>query len=117
MSTDHRTVVAPARPAIRAGRHRRDLGRLTYILMILPAGITIFLIIAFPLAYTLWMAVHEYSMGASGPPPVVPGKSIAALPAAPKPAIAYQFSPQSPAPGSLADLQKSSMAPPAASQR
>ena len=71
MSTDDRTLVAVARPAARAGRRRPDLGRLTYILMILPAAVTIFLIIAFPLAYTLWMAVHEYSMGAAGPPPFV----------------------------------------------
>ena len=71
MSTDDQALVAGARPATRAGRRRPDLGRRTYILMILPAAVTIFLIIAFPLAYTLWMAVHEYSMGAAGDPPFV----------------------------------------------
>ena len=30
--------------------------------------ITLPLIIAFPLVYSLWMAVHEYSMGATAPP-------------------------------------------------
>lgn len=39
--------------------------------MILPAALTILLIITFPLVYTLWMAVHEYSMGASGAPPFI----------------------------------------------
>ena len=39
--------------------------------MILPAVVTILLIIAYPLVYTLWMAVHEYSMGAAGPPPFI----------------------------------------------
>jgi len=55
----------------RSRRVRRGLGRHVYTLMILPAAVTILLIIAFPLAYTLWMAVHEYSMGASGAPPFV----------------------------------------------
>ncbi len=36
--------------------------------MILPAAITLLLIITFPLLYSLWMAVHEYSMGATTPP-------------------------------------------------
>jgi multiple sugar transport system permease protein len=36
--------------------------------MILPAAIALALIIAFPLVYSLWMAVHEYSMGATTPP-------------------------------------------------
>jgi multiple sugar transport system permease protein len=39
-----------------------------YTLMILPAAIALALIIAFPLVYSLWMAVHEYSMGATTPP-------------------------------------------------
>jgi multiple sugar transport system permease protein len=64
------TLPAPPPPA-RRGRSRWDLGRHTYTLMILPAALTIFLIIAFPLAYSLWMAGHEYSMGATGAPPFV----------------------------------------------
>jgi multiple sugar transport system permease protein len=44
------------------------LGRHTYTLMIVPAAVTILLIILFPLTYTLWMAVHEYSMGVSTAP-------------------------------------------------
>jgi multiple sugar transport system permease protein len=52
-------------------RTRRGLGRHVYTLMILPAVVTILLIIAYPLVYTLWMAVHEYSMGAAGPPPFI----------------------------------------------
>jgi len=36
--------------------------------MILPAALTILLVILFPLVYTLWMAVHEYSMGANAAP-------------------------------------------------
>jgi len=39
--------------------------------MILPAAIALALIIAFPLLYSLWMAVHEYSMGATTPPKYV----------------------------------------------
>ena len=39
-----------------------------YTLLILPAAIALLLIIAFPLVYSLWMAVHEYSMGATTPP-------------------------------------------------
>jgi multiple sugar transport system permease protein len=46
----------------------RWLGRHTYTLMIVPAAVTILLIIVFPLIYTLWMAVHEYSMGANTAP-------------------------------------------------
>ena len=34
------------------------LGRHTYTLMIVPAALTILLIILFPLVYTLWMALH-----------------------------------------------------------
>jgi multiple sugar transport system permease protein len=53
------------------GRQRR-IGRLVerhlHTLMILPAALALLLIIAFPLAYSLWMAVHEYSMGATSPP-------------------------------------------------
>src|SRR5262245_27732072 len=52
-------------------RARRGLGRHVYTLMILPAAVTILLIIAFPLIYTLWMALHEYSMGAADRPPFV----------------------------------------------
>jgi multiple sugar transport system permease protein len=36
--------------------------------MILPAALTILLVILFPLVYTLWMAVHEYSMGVNATP-------------------------------------------------
>ncbi len=49
----------------RAGRF---VERHLHTLMILPAAIALALIIAFPLAYSLWMAVHEYSMGATTPP-------------------------------------------------
>ena len=53
-------------------RGQRRIGRFIeqhlYTLMILPAAITLLLIIAFPLVYSLWMAVHEYSMGATTPP-------------------------------------------------
>jgi len=45
-----------------------SLERHTYSLMIVPAAVTVLLIIVFPLIYTLWMAVHEYSMGANAPP-------------------------------------------------
>jgi multiple sugar transport system permease protein len=44
------------------------LGRHTYTLMIVPAAVTIALIIVFPLVYSLWMAVHEYSMGINTSP-------------------------------------------------
>jgi multiple sugar transport system permease protein len=44
------------------------LGRHTYTLMIVPAAVTILLIILYPLVYTLWMAVHEYSMGVNAAP-------------------------------------------------
>jgi multiple sugar transport system permease protein len=36
--------------------------------MIVPAALTILLIILFPLVYTLWMALHEYSMGVNAAP-------------------------------------------------
>ena len=49
-------------------RMRLWLGRHTYTLMIVPAALTILLIILFPLVYTLWMALHEYSMGANAAP-------------------------------------------------
>jgi len=64
-------VAVDAQVMARSRRSRRGRGLHVYTLMILPAAVTILLIIAFPLAYTLWMAVHEYSMGASGPPPFV----------------------------------------------
>jgi len=64
-------VAVDAQVMARSRRSRRGRGHHVYTLMILPAAVTILLIIAFPLAYTLWMAVHEYSMGASGPPPFV----------------------------------------------
>jgi len=61
--------VSTVRPLARGQAH---LGRFTerhlHTLMILPAAIALLLIIAFPLAYSLWMAVHEYSMGATTPP-------------------------------------------------
>jgi multiple sugar transport system permease protein len=44
------------------------LGRQTYTLMIVPAAVTVLLIIVFPLVYTLWMAVNEYSMGINATP-------------------------------------------------
>jgi multiple sugar transport system permease protein len=51
---------------------RPRIGRIAerhlYTLMILPAAIALTLVIAFPLLYSLWMAVHEYSMGARTPP-------------------------------------------------
>jgi multiple sugar transport system permease protein len=47
---------------------RSWLERHTYSLMILPAGFALLLITAFPLAYSLWMAVHEFSLGATSPP-------------------------------------------------
>jgi multiple sugar transport system permease protein len=61
--------VRSARPGgARAGRF---VERHLHTLMILPAAITLALIIAFPLVYSLWMAVHEYSMGATTPPAFV----------------------------------------------
>jgi multiple sugar transport system permease protein len=44
------------------------LERHTNTLMIVPAAVTVLLIIVFPLVYTLWMAVQEYSMGANAAP-------------------------------------------------
>jgi len=56
--------------------------------------------------------------GASAAPPPVPGPSIAALPAAAsKPAMSYQMVPVPRGPASLADLQRSSMAPSLPSNR
>jgi multiple sugar transport system permease protein len=61
--------VSPVRPLppgpVRTGRF---VERHLHTLMILPAAIALALIIAFPLVYSLWMAVHEYSMGATTPP-------------------------------------------------
>jgi multiple sugar transport system permease protein len=45
-----------------------SLERHTYSLMIVPAAATVLLIIVFPVIYTLWMAVHEFSMGANAAP-------------------------------------------------
>ena len=60
---------ALGRPAgMRLRRVGLWLGRHTYTLMIVPAAVTIVLIILFPLVYTLWMGVHEYSMGGNAPP-------------------------------------------------
>src|SRR5262249_23117404 len=67
----HPVVAVDAHVMARPRRARRGLGRHVYTLMILPAAVTILLIIAFPLVYTLWMALHEYSMGAAGTPPFV----------------------------------------------
>jgi len=39
-----------------------------FTLMILPAALTLLLIIAFPLLYSVWMSVHEFSMGATTTP-------------------------------------------------
>jgi multiple sugar transport system permease protein len=51
---------------------RRRLGTFLdhhlYALMILPAALTLLLIIAFPLLYSVWMSVHEFSMGSTTPP-------------------------------------------------
>jgi len=44
------------------------LERHTFTLMIVPAAVTVLAIIVFPLIYTLWMAVQEYSMGANAAP-------------------------------------------------
>ncbi len=44
------------------------LERHTFTLMIVPAAVTVLAIIVFPLLYTLWMAVQEYSMGANAAP-------------------------------------------------
>lgn len=61
--------MSTVRPAP-AGQSRvgRFVERHLHTLMILPAAIALALIIAFPLVYSLWMAVHEYSMGATTPP-------------------------------------------------
>ena len=52
--------------------YRSRLGLLVerhiYTLMILPAALTIFLIIIFPLTYSVWMSVHEYTMGSPESP-------------------------------------------------
>jgi len=45
-----------------------QLERHTFTLMIVPAAVTVLAIIVFPLLYTLWMAVQEYSMGANAAP-------------------------------------------------
>ena len=60
------STVRPA-PAGQPGLGR-FFERHLHTLMILPAAIALALIIAFPLVYSLWMAVHEYSMGATTPP-------------------------------------------------
>ncbi len=60
------STVRPAPPS--PGRTGRFVERHLHTLMILPAAIALALIIAFPLVYSLWMAVHEYSMGATTPP-------------------------------------------------
>ncbi len=44
------------------------LERHTYTLMMIPAALVLLLIVAFPLAYSLWMSVHEFSLGATSPP-------------------------------------------------
>ena len=59
------TIRPPARGQPRLGRF---IEQQLHTLMILPAALALLLIIAFPLAYSLWMAVHEYSMGATTPP-------------------------------------------------
>jgi len=53
---------------IRLRRTGLWLERHTNTLMIVPAAVTVLLIIVFPLVYTLWMAVQEYSMGANAAP-------------------------------------------------
>lgn len=55
--------------------------------------------------------------GASAAPPPSPPQSVAALPKDSTPPMSYRLMSPSPAPSSLADLQKSSMAPTAASGR
>lgn len=44
------------------------LERHTYTLMMIPAAVVLLLIIAFPLAYSLWMSAHQFSLGATSPP-------------------------------------------------
>jgi multiple sugar transport system permease protein len=66
MRGDLRVIGRPAGTLSR--RMGLRLGRHTYTLMIVPAALTILLIILFPLAYTLWMALHEYSMGGNAAP-------------------------------------------------
>ncbi len=63
-------TVSTARDGVAARWHRLALyvDRHLYTLMILPAAVVLLLIIAFPLAYSVWMSVHEYSMGATTPP-------------------------------------------------
>lgn len=63
-------INVPALPA-KQGRLSRFAERHIYTLMILPAAVTIFVIIIFPLSYSLWMSVHEYSMGAIAGPSFV----------------------------------------------
>jgi multiple sugar transport system permease protein len=59
------SIPVPARGRARLGGF---IEQHLHTLMILPAALALLLIIAFPLAYSLWMAVHEYSMGATTPP-------------------------------------------------
>jgi len=66
MRGDLRGIGRPAGTLSR--RMGLGLGRHTYTLMIVPAALTILLIILFPLVYTLWMALHEYSMGDNAAP-------------------------------------------------
>ncbi|MHB1005405.1 MAG: carbohydrate ABC transporter permease [Chloroflexota bacterium] len=68
------TRAAPARSKLSL-----FLDRHIYTLMIIPAAVTILLIIVFPLAYSLWMSVHEFSMGVTAVPKFVGADNYAKL--------------------------------------
>jgi phospholipid-binding lipoprotein MlaA len=55
--------------------------------------------------------------GASAMPAPAPATSVAEIPTAPRPAMTYRMVSPQPAPASIADLQKSSMAPSSGSER
>ncbi len=50
-----------------------------YTLLILPAALTIFTIIVFPLGYSLWMSVHEFSMGVTTVPKFIGSENYTQL--------------------------------------
>jgi len=50
------------------GKGHSFVERHLYTLMIMPAALALLIIIAFPIAYSVWMALHEFSMGATAPP-------------------------------------------------
>lgn len=62
------TTARAAAPPVPAGRRLSQfIDRHLYTLMILPAALVLLGIIAFPLAYSVWMSVHEYSLGGGAP--------------------------------------------------